>query len=406
MKWLISFFVFLILATTLSLNQVVALECGDPPPSGDLGALNSYIDSCNQKISESKNQQTTLKQVISNLNSKISLAQAQINQTEAQIIGLEKDITVLSGVIDTVNISMDQLAALYITRVRESYKQLRTERLGRVFASSSLSQLLEAQRYLNAVKTKDEMILTELEKSRLDYDQQKINKQEKQKEVEKLQTKLITQKKDLDNQQTEKQRLLTTTQNDEKKFQSLLKQAQNEIAAIRRFVTSLGGATLLSNQTKCDDWGCYYSQRDSQWGNQLIGLSDMTLREVGCLITSTAMVASHYGKNLKPSDIASSSNPFFASTAYMLKGSWTVNGVTISRQDSVVSSSRIDEELNAGNPVIVGLYNGPAHFIVIRGKNDQGYIMNDPFLENGGNRQFSEKYNFSDITQLNIVRVY
>lgn len=383
-----------------------ALECGDTPPSGDLSALNSYIDSCNQKISASKDQQNTLKQVIDTLNSKIGLAQAKINQTEAQIKGLEKEVEVLSKVIDTVNISMDQLTQVYLHRVRENYKTIRVDQVGVLLSANSLTHFLQNLKYQSIIKAKDHLILTELEKSRLDYDQQKNNKVKKQQEVEKLKSSLIAQKKDLDSQQQEKKRLLVSTQNDEKKYQSLLSQAKEAVAAIRRYVTSQGGATLLSNQTKCTSWGCYYSQRDTEWGNQLIGNSDMPLKEVGCLITSTAMVASHYGKDLKPSDIAASGNPFFSNTAYMVKGNWSVKGITVDRQDFSISTSKIDEELIAGRPVIVGLYRGPAHFIVLKAKNDQGYVMNDPYLENGSDRPFNEKYSVSDITQLNIVRVY
>jgi hypothetical protein len=116
------------------------------------------------------------------------------------------------------------------------------------------------------------------------------------------------------------------------------------------------------------------------------------------------MVASHYKKELKPSDIAASSSPFWPDSAYMLKGSWSVNGVTVERSETSVS--KIDDELKNGNPVIVGLFNGPAHFIVIKGKNDQGYIMNDPYMENGYDKAFTDKYAISNITQVNIVRVH
>lgn len=250
MKWIYLFLSLLLVSVLITSPVSHASECGDTPPSGNSEELTKYIESCNQKIAENKNQQSTLKQVISGINTKISLAQAQINQTEAQIAGLEKDITVLSGVIDTVNISMDQLAALYISRVRESYKILRTQRLTQIFASKSLSQLLESQKYLNTIKAKDELILTELEKSRLDYDQQKTNKEAKQKEVEALQTKLITQKKDLDGQQTEKQRLLTVTQNDEKKFQEMLSKARAELAAIESIIAGQGTETLVGDITE------------------------------------------------------------------------------------------------------------------------------------------------------------
>lgn len=404
MRYVIAIFLSLLLLFLVPKSY--ARECTDTPgsdlnPQQLIDFWNDVRDACNSKITENQGQQQTFKQVISTLNSKINLAQAQINQTQAQIVQLDKDIEVLSGVLDTVNTSMDQLSTIYIARVRESYKRMRTDQMEILLTSDSLNQFLENLKYLNTIKAKDQLILMELEKSRIDYDQKKTTKVAKQEEVQKLSDKLIAQKKDLNSQQSEKQNLLVLTQNDEKQFQSLLQKANAEIAAMTAYTT---GASPLSNQTHCDDWGCYYSQRDSQWFYTTIGGSSEILGKVGCLITSTAMVASHYHKDLKPSDIAGSTNPFFANSAYMIQGSWTVNGITVERTDT--SISKIDEELNAGNPVIVGLYNGPAHFIVIKGKNDQGYIMNDPYLENGYDHQFNEKYNTSNITQVDIVRVH
>lgn len=387
--------------------KTYARECTDTPGT-DLSQQdlinfwNDVRDACNAKITENQGTQQTLKQAITTINSKINLAQAQINQTQAQITQLEKDIEVLSGVLDTVNVSMDQLTTIYIARVRESYKRMRTDELDLLFSSNSLNQFLENLKYLNTAKAKDQLILVELEKSRMDYNQKKDAKVTKQEEIQKLNDKLVAQKKDLNNQQADKQKLLVLTQNDEKQFQSLLQKANAEIEAIKNFTAS---SSPLSNQTHCDDWGCYYSQRDTQWFYKTIGGSSEILGRVGCLITSTAMVASHYHKELKPSDIANSTDPFFSNTAFMLKGSWTVNGITVERTET--SKDKIDDELNAGNPVIVGLYNGPAHFIVLKKKNGNDYVMNDPYMENGYDKSFLDKYSSTNIiTQVNIVRVH
>lgn len=215
-----------------------AVECGETPPSGNIDALNAYIQSCNQKIESNRNEQNTLKQVIATINSKINLAQAQINQTETQIKSLEEEIRVLSGVLETVNISMDQLTTIYIARVRETYRKVRTNQMDLLLTSKSLSKFLENLKYISTLKTKDQLILTELERSRIDYDQKKNDKILKQEEVEKLKIKLLAQKKTLDGQQIEKQKLLAVTQNDEKKYKQLLDQALSEKNAIEKALVS------------------------------------------------------------------------------------------------------------------------------------------------------------------------
>ena len=136
-----------------------------------------------------------------------------------------------------------------------------------------------------------------------------------------------------------------------------------------------------------------------------MGLSSETMAEVGCLVTSTAMIASHYGKSLNPGDIAKSTTPFWGNTAYLNQGTWTVNGVTVSRTRIGSSLAKIDEELASGRPVIVGIYSGPDHFVVIKEKIGDDYLMHDPFPENGGNLKFTSKYALSSITAVDRVTI-
>jgi hypothetical protein len=111
-------------------------------------------------------------------------------------------------------------------------------------------------------------------------------------------------------------------------------------------------------------------------------------------------MATHFGKNIKPIDIAVNTSAFVPATGF-LYWSFSVNGVNISI--SSASKSLLDSELAKGRPVIAGLYSGPAHFIVILRKEGDKYIMNDPFIENGGNRPLTDKYSVNDITTLRIV---
>jgi ABC-type bacteriocin/lantibiotic exporter with double-glycine peptidase domain len=125
----------------------------------------------------------------------------------------------------------------------------------------------------------------------------------------------------------------------------------------------------------------------------------------GCLVTSVSMVASHYGKNIKPNDIAANSDAFVPGTGYLYHD-FTVNGIKVTVNSPSVSI--IDSELSAGRPVIAGLYSGPDHFIVLTRKDGDKYIMRDPFMENGAGsdgsgRPLTDNYNFSDIKSIRTV---
>jgi hypothetical protein len=47
--------------------------------------------------------------------------------------------------------------------------------------------------------------------------------------------------------------------------------------------------------------------------------------------------------------------------------------------------------------VIVGLFSGPDHYIVLKSGSGGNYVMNDPFMENGGDKNFTDKYSVSNI---------
>ena len=131
-----------------------------------------------------------------------------------------------------------------------------------------------------------------------------------------------------------------------------------------------------------------------------MGGSSYTMANYGCLVSSVSMIASHYGKSIKPNDIAASSDAFVPGTGYLYH-SFAVNGISVSI--STANKSILDSELSAGRPVIAGLYGGPDHFIVILRKDGDKYIMNDPFMENGYEKQLTDKYSFSDISSLRLV---
>ncbi len=235
-KWLALILTSLFITFSI---PVFAIECDGLPPS-DASQLIDFIKKCNEKINESKGQQQTLNSAIIVINSKINLAQGQINQTQAQIDGLEKEIGLLSTILQDLNKSLDELSVTYAARVKESYKQRDLTPLRLFFSSDSFGQLVTKLKYFNSIKTRDRLVLQELEKARLDYDQQKLTKEKKQQEVEGLKTKLIGQKIALGGQKVQKQDLLNITKNDEKKFQSLLASARAELEAIEAIIAGKG----------------------------------------------------------------------------------------------------------------------------------------------------------------------
>lgn len=349
-----------------------------------------------RKIAEYEKQLSELHTKADTLTNQIAQFNAQINLTELKIEQTQDQIDLLGERITQLGSSLETLQKAYTSRVIETYKMAR---LGNspflVITSGELTNAISRYEYLKLAQGSDQGLLARLSKAQTGYQNQKQDQ-------ETLNQTLSKQKKTLDSQKAARAQLLSVTRDNEKKYQDLLAQAKAQLAAFKSFTK---GSTVLNNQTVCDSWGCYYNQRDSAWAFQTIGQSPEVLKDVGCLITSMAMVASHYGKNIKPNEIAQSSVPFLGSTAFMVQGSWNVNGVSMSRTRIGNSTGAIDNEINSGRPVIVGIYGGPDHFLVIKKKENGNYIMNDPFVANGHDVKFTDHYPLSAISAVDRVTV-
>jgi hypothetical protein len=363
------------------------------------------LDELNKQIAEYEAQIARLNSEANTLSNQIANYDAQIKLTSLKIAQTQEKISSLADRISQLDESIDVLSKAFVSRVVETYKIKKLhDPVFMLIASPDLGKAFSNYHYLTKIQQADSDLLLRLGNAQDTYEEEK-------KSQEKLKKELVVYEEKLNSQKAAKNSLLIQTRNDERRYQALLKEAQEQLLAFKKFVSSQGGASILVGQTRCDEWGCYFNQRDSEWGNMPIGNSNSSMAEYGCLVTSMAMIASHYKKSIKPSDIALTPSVFFGNTAYMTQGTWVVNGVTTTRTRVCYSCGlantiqKIDSELGAGRPVIVGLYSGPDHFIVLKGKEGSEYIMHDPFLKDGGNRKFSEKYSVSDIKTVDYVSI-
>ena len=134
-------------------------------------------------------------------------------------------------------------------------------------------------------------------------------------------------------------------------------------------------------------------------GSSLNG-TQYTLASDGCLVTSMAMIYTHYGhRNVTPQTINSISSNFASYYPAYLKFAISADGSSSQRVHAA-----LDSELGAGRPVVVGIsYDGGPisdHFLVIVSGSGGNYIMKDPFTPNGNNIPFTSKYSVSSINDV------
>ena len=401
--FLILFLIFLF--SFIFSKGTVYSQTATPSPTPDnsqtITDLQNKINDLQNKISDLQGQEKTLSSQIAVMDSQIKLTEYRIEATQEQITSLTLDIDTATKKVSGLEQSLTGLVNVLANRIVATYEVGTVQPFQILLTSGNASDFFKRLNYLKIAQAHDKQLIYDTEQAKVDYANQKTIFEEEKKKVVALEAQLQAYTDQLNQEKSAKQDLLNQTQGSEANYQSLLAQAKAQLSGFSRFVTSQGGASILSGQTSCDGWGCYYNQRDSQWGNMLINnQSGYSMAGYGCLITSIAMIASHMGHtDILPSDIAQSGDSNFAVGTAMLKYSISVKGVNISR--SGVSS--IDSALQGG-PVIVGIYAyGGTHFVVLKSGSGGSYVMNDPYIAGGHDISFTDHYSLSSIFEIDRV---
>lgn len=169
-------------------------------------------------------------------------------------------------------------------------------------------------------------------------------------------------------------------------------------------------ALTVSGDTSYKNW----LQSDSRWGSKCLGVSNETMSQVGCAVTSVAILAVHSGSISESSfnpgilcDYLSKNNGFDSyANLYWGAVSGLVPGFTFQKRANLSSSTKtgitneLAEYINQGYYIILSV-NNDSHWIAIDTiKNGEVYMM-DP-AQNSKTKLF-DRYNADTMPQ---VRLY
>lgn len=400
----ILFFVFVLLALIICGRESVILaqqSCDSSCDPNDSVCLGNLVNLCTNQVSQLQTQANTLKNQIAQFDYQIKL-------TTLKIQDAEEKIALLGGRIGQLEVSLNDLTTAFSSRAVETYKLSRVENnFIFLFSASDLNDTVDRFHYLQKIQEEDRSLLEKLQTAQTTYEGQKADQQTLQDELKKQQANLSAQK-------AAKANLLTQTQGSETKYQSLLSRARAALAALSSYAESVG-ITLVPHQDLSDGWGKYYNQRDSNWGNIVINgqTNDCggacTLAKVGCLVTSYAMVSSHYGGGILPPDVALNPANFYLSTALFNSPGPSANGHSAT-DVSNPSMQDLRDALNSGKSVIAGLSadGGPSpqhfadHWVVLRSVDGDSFKINDPLYAGAMNVSLKDHYSSWTIIQAKI----
>ena len=347
-----------------------------------INALNQQIADYQAKLQQIGADKKTLQAAIKALDLQRSKVQTQIAVTQRQIGATQLQIQQLGNqIVDTEQAIADDQAALaaYLRNLQVAdHKPLIIELL----RSSELSQIWSEANATVQIEDGIRGKMDALQSQRSDLASTQAATQEKQQS-------LTVQQQSLALTVASKNQLLADTKAQESNYQKLLAAAEAQLESFSAFAQNAGGSKLVGNQTVCDSWGCYYNQRDTAWGSNSLNGTRYTLASDGCLVTSMAMMMTHYGyRDVTPVTINSNPNNFAVYYPAYLLTTIMVDGMTVTRK-----TAAIDATLATGNPVVVGVraYGG-THFVVLVSGSRGRYLMRDPYIPNGKDINFSDHY--------------
>jgi peptidoglycan hydrolase CwlO-like protein len=389
-------------ASADSTTEASTLQAQLDAHTQEIAQLNQEIAHYQAELQEADADKKTLQDAINALDLQKKTVETQISETQDEISATQLQIQQLGSTIANTQDTIAEDQAALAEDIRSLDEADDEPLIARLFSSDSLSEewsdadaVLEVQSAIqnnvSALQTQENNLANSQSAS-------------KQKKIA-----LTSQKKTLTSQQQSltqttqsKSKLLSETDAKESNYQKLLAEAKAELASFSAFAENAGGSGLLANQTSCDAWGCYYNQRDVAWGNDRLDGTQYLLKSDGCLVTSMAMVMTHYGyRSVTPVSINANPENFAAYYPAYLLFTIYVDGISATRKTATINAT-----LATGDPVIVGIYAyGGTHFIVLTSGTDGDYLMRDPYIPNGKDISFSAHYSLNNIFEISKVEI-
>jgi peptidoglycan hydrolase CwlO-like protein len=351
-------------------------------------------DDCTNKINAAQALKQTYSLQIELIGNKIKLTEYKIAATQEQITSVTLDIDTTSKKISGLQNTLNTSIGVLINRIIATYEVGTIQPFQILLTSTSASDFFSRLNYLKLAQAHDKKLIYDTQQAKVDYSNQRTILEDKKKQLADLQQQLQDQTNQLNQEKQVQQQLLATTEEQ-------IAQYQAQLAALRSFARSRvgSGGGIIPHQDLSDDWGRYYNQRDANWGDNLIGLSNEQVWEVGCLMTSYAMVVTHYGGSISPADVAANPGNFSGASAYFNAPGPSANGHSA---DYVTNPSlqSLKDAVNSGKAVIAGLSSdgGPFpqhysdHWVVLRSIDGDSFKINDPFYTGAMNVSLNDHY--------------
>jgi len=378
--------------------------------------LDLYAKEIGERAEKLKKDVKSLKNQIGYLEAEVEKTQIQMRVIEGQINYLnlsisktKEEIKNAQKEIEKIELEIKDAKEKLAENIKLIYEYDSQGILELTFGKGKLSSFFEELVYI-------ERIQKEIRKNLLELREQKKEVQERKEKLKKQKSFLERQKEEvsrkiqelqatigeLEATKRQKSILLEITQGDEKRYRQILAEIERQKRELLGDLSALSRARAqeiakLIEETGgrlCGYFGVpYFAQDAGYWRNYNIGgFPDVPMWRWGCAVTSVAMVFKYYGINTDPGKLSQEK-------IYVCSGGdcglivwpsvWPPENpkvkLVLNTAHGGVDWTRIDQELEAGHPVILNIVipGRGQHYVVVVGKTSQGYIVNDPLSSVG-----------------------
>ncbi|MBI4029981.1 peptidoglycan DD-metalloendopeptidase family protein [Candidatus Berkelbacteria bacterium] len=234
---LIVFLVFFIF-NPLSLAQVSTQATKDQLQR-ERQELQRNISQKKKEAQQKKEEAEKLKQIINRLNSDIAATQKKVSDTKANIDQTKKEIEKLIFEIKKREEELGVEKGKQDEVLREIYEVQNSSELFLVIGSRSLSEVIEHNQYLEALETRIEATIADIEKLKKELLDKKTSQEQKQRELEDLEKRLSSYQGVLETQRKEKDRVLIDTRTAVKSLESQIEEAKQRQGEVDKALAAL-----------------------------------------------------------------------------------------------------------------------------------------------------------------------
>ena len=362
----------------------------------ELAQVQAETISVQNQIADTQAKAARLQAILGSLNGQLLDNNARLSQSQAQLDTLVAKEAGLTARLTETQSRMEERQAAFASQVRVLDKVEAVSALSMLVTSHSFAQFLQRITGIRQVADGTSQMAVQLHQDRdlLATQRAELDRERAQ------QAKLVAGIEDERSALQQEYAIQSSATNQLYGLEALLgaqqaqltaetgtltgdiQSAESELASLLAFSHGQGG-NIVPPEYLSNAWGSYYNQRDARWGNVYLGSTSYEVWEIGCLLTSVAMVNSHFGyPNVTPGVIASDPRNF-TSGGLLYNFALNVPGHPATINNSP-TRAWINQVLAAGGVVIAGMYirTGGTHFVVLvaqNGPND--YWINDPWEE-------------------------